>query len=73
MLALSGVMVVVWLGAASAPLANNTPAPDRNQTFVPPMMFNNAGNMGLPLALLAYGEAALPAAVVLFMVVTSNT
>jgi hypothetical protein len=37
-------------------------------TFVPPMMFKNSGNMGLPLAVLAFGEAALPAAVVLFFV-----
>jgi predicted permease len=36
-------------------------------TFVPPMMFKNSGNMGLPLAVLAFGEAALPAAVVLFL------
>jgi len=38
------------------------------KTFVPPMMFVNAGNMGLPLMVLAFGEAALPAAVVLFFV-----
>jgi hypothetical protein len=31
-------------------------------------MFSNSGNMGLPLALFAFGEAALPAAVVLFIV-----
>ncbi len=37
------------------------------KTFVPPMMFNNSGNMGLPLALFAFGEQALPAAVVLFV------
>jgi len=37
-------------------------------TFVPPMMFKNSGNMGLPLMVLAFGEAALPAAVVLFFV-----
>jgi len=41
------------------------------KTFLPPMMYNNCGNLGLPLALLAFGEAALPAAVVLFLV--SNT
>jgi hypothetical protein len=38
------------------------------RTLVPPMMFLNSGNMGLPLAVLAFGEAALPAAVVLFMI-----
>lgn len=38
------------------------------KTFLPPMMFNNSGNLGLPLALLAFGPAALPAAIVLFIV-----
>ncbi len=41
---------------------------EQPNTFVPPMMFVNAGNMGLPLMVLAFGEAALPAAVVLFFV-----
>ena len=38
------------------------------KTFLPPMMFNNTGNMGVPLLVLAFGEAALPAAVVVFIV-----
>ena len=38
------------------------------KTLAPPLMFNNSGNMGLPLALLAFGEQGLVAAVVLFMV-----
>ena len=38
------------------------------KTFLPPMMFNNSGNMGIPLLVLAFGEAALPAAIVLFIV-----
>lgn len=37
------------------------------QMFVPSMMFNNCGNMGLPLAVLAWGQDALSAAVVLFL------
>jgi predicted permease len=37
-------------------------------SFVPPMMFNNCGNMGLPVALLAFGEPGLQLALVLFMV-----
>ena len=41
---------------------------EQPKTFVPPMMFVNAGNMGLPLMVLAFGEDALPAAVVLFFV-----
>lgn len=38
------------------------------RTFVPPMMFNNCGNMGLPLAALAFGQAGLSAMVALFTV-----
>ncbi len=38
------------------------------KTFVPPMMFNNSGNMGIPLLVLAFGQAALPGAVMLFLV-----
>jgi predicted permease len=41
---------------------------EQPKSFVPPMMFVNAGNMGLPLMVLAFGETALPAAVVLFIV-----
>lgn len=40
----------------------------RARTLVPPVMFNNSGNMGLPLAVFAFGEAALPVAVILFVV-----
>ncbi|MEO9654808.1 AEC family transporter [Marinomonas sp.] len=37
------------------------------KTLVPPMMFNNSGNLGIPLILLAFGESALPIALVLFL------
>src|SRR5690606_3490190 len=37
------------------------------RTFVPPMMYNNCGNMGLPLAVLAFGTSGLGSAVALFM------
>lgn len=37
------------------------------KTLVPPMMFNNSGNLGIPLMVLAFGETALPIAVVLFL------
>jgi predicted permease len=40
------------------------------KTLVPPSMFNNVGNMGLPLMLLTFGEQVLGAAVVLMLVVT---
>ena len=38
------------------------------KTFIPPMMFSNSGNLGIPLIVLAFGENALSAAVVLFLV-----
>lgn len=38
------------------------------RTLVPPMMFNNCGNLGLPMAVLAFGEQALAPAVVMFLV-----
>jgi predicted permease len=38
------------------------------RTFVPPMMFNNCGNMGLPLAALAFGPAGLSAMVAVFTI-----
>ena len=60
--------VVLGSGLLAWPIARWLGADPR--TFVPPMMFNNSGNMGLPLAVLAFGEAQLPAAVALF--VTSN-
>jgi len=40
------------------------------RTLVPPSMFNNVGNMGLPLLLLTFGQPVLGAAVVLMLVVT---
>lgn len=38
------------------------------KTLVPPVMFNNCGNLGLPIAVLAFGPEALAAAVVMFTV-----
>lgn len=38
------------------------------KTLVPVLMFNNCGNLGLPLAVLAFGDAALAPAVVMFVV-----
>jgi len=38
------------------------------KTFVPPMMFTNSGNMGLPIMVFTFGDSILPAAVVLLIV-----
>ena len=38
------------------------------RTLVPPMMFKNWGNLGIPLIVFTFGEQALNAAVILFLV-----
>ena len=38
------------------------------RVILPPVMFNNSGNLGLPLAVLAFGDQALPWAVTFFVV-----
>lgn len=65
-LAIAATLVVLGSGLLAWPLARWFGYPAR--VFLPPMMFNNSGNMGLPLALFAFGEAALPAAMILFLV-----
>ncbi len=37
------------------------------RTFVPPMIYNNCGNMGIPLAILAFGPSGLSEAAALFL------
>jgi predicted permease len=65
-LLIGGTVVVLGAGLLAWPVARMLGI--AGKTFVPPMMFKNSGNMGLPLMVLAFGETALPAAVVLFFV-----
>ena len=65
-LALAATVVVLGSGIILYPLARILNL--NLKTFLPPMMFNNCGNMGIPVLVFAFGEAALPAAVVLFVV-----
>ena len=65
-LALAGAVVVLGSGLVLWPVAKWLKL--ETKTFLPPMMFNNSGNMGIPLLVLAFGEKALPAAVVLFII-----
>ncbi len=65
-LALGAFLVLAICGLLAWPIAHLLGM--QPKTLVPPMLFNNSGNIGLPLAVLAWGEAALPAAVILFMV-----
>ncbi len=64
-LAVAGIAVMLGSGLLSYPLARRLDFDWR--TFVPPMMFTNYGNLGLPLFVLAFGDSALSAAVVLFV------
>jgi len=66
MLIVGSVGVVLGSGLIAWPFARLMHASVR--TFVPPMMFNNCGNMGLPLAVLAYGAAGFSPMVALFTI-----
>ncbi|WP_323001261.1 AEC family transporter [Denitromonas sp.] len=65
-LLLATLVLVVGSGLAGWALARALGIAPK--TLVPPVMFNNCGNLGLPLAVLAFGEQALAPAVVMFMV-----
>ena len=65
-LAGAALLVVLGSGVVAWPFARLFGY--QSKMFLPPMMFNNSGNMGLPLALFAFGEQALPAAMILFLV-----
>lgn len=67
LLALAALLAILLPGLLAWPVARLIGVSPR--TFVPPMMFNNSGNIGLPVALLAWGEGAVPVAVVFFLVV----
>ena len=64
-LIIAGALVALGSALLSWPLARLLGYDPR--TFVPPMMYNNCGNMGLPLAVLAFGSTGLSEAVALFM------
>jgi predicted permease len=66
LLILGSIGVVLGSGLLAWPFARLLHQDHR--TFVPPMMFNNCGNMGLPLAALAYGASGFSAMVALFTI-----
>ncbi|MEO8675480.1 MAG: AEC family transporter [Casimicrobiaceae bacterium] len=65
-LILASIGVVLGSGLLAWPFARLLHESPR--TFVPPMMFNNCGNMGLPLAVLAFGQPGFSAMVALFTI-----
>lgn len=67
-LAVAAIVIVLGSGLIAYPFAKF--GGESARTFVPPMMFNNCGNMGLPLALFAFGAPGVAGMVALFT--TSN-
>lgn len=65
-LALGALLIVLVSGLLVWPLCRFIGVSPK--TLIPPVMFNNSGNLGIPLIVLAFGEDALAAAVVLFVV-----
>jgi predicted permease len=65
-IALGALGMIAACGLVAWPLARLLGIAPK--TLAPVLMFNNSGNLGLPLAVLAFGEGALAAAVVLFVV-----
>ena len=64
-LMLAGALISLVSGLIAWPIARLLHYDVR--TFVPPMMYNNCGNMGLPLAVLAFGASGLSEAVAMFV------
>jgi len=64
-LTFAGLLVILGSGLVAWPVARVMNY--HWKTFLPPMMFSNTGNMGLPLILLTFGEQALPAAIILLV------
>lgn len=67
-LILAGIVIALGSGLLAWPVARMFGYDVRS--FLPPMMFNNCGNLGLPLAVMAFGQAEFPAAVALFAACT---
>lgn len=65
-LGLSGFVLVLLTAAIALPIASISKIEYR--TLAPPMMFHNAGNIGLPLTSLALGPEGLAAGLILFLV-----
>lgn len=65
-LVLAASVVVLGSGVILYPVAKRLNL--QVKTFLPPMMFKNSGNMGMPLLILSFGENILPIAVILSIV-----
>lgn len=68
-LALAGAVIVLGSGLLAWPLCRWLKVAPL--TFVPVMMFSNSGNLFIPITLLMFGNAVLPAVAILFLVETT--
>ena len=64
-LILAGILISLGSGLLAWPVARLLGYDPR--TFVPPMIYNNCGNMGVPLIVLAFGASALSEAVAMYV------
>jgi len=64
-LVLAGVAISLGSAVLSLPVCRLLGYDARS--FIPPMMYNNCGKMGLPLAALAFGASGLASAAAMFM------
>lgn len=62
-LVLVATFIVLGSGAILYPLSRMLKL--QSKTFLPPMMFKNSGNLGIPLIILSFGDSALPIAIIL--------
>jgi predicted permease len=65
-LALAMLLITIGCGAVGFGLARLLNVSPR--ALVPPMMFSNSVNLGVPVAILAFGDRALQPAIVLFLI-----
>ena len=66
LLALAGLVLVLFAGVVAWIISKMSAYSFK--TIAPPMMFHNAGNVGLPLMTLAFGKPGLVTGLVLFLV-----
>ncbi len=60
-----GALIMVLRGIITLPLLRFF---GQAKLVMPPIMFNNSGNMGIPISLLAFGDKALVGVIILFLV-----
>ena len=65
-LTLGSIAIILGSGLISYPICKLSGI--QPKTLIPPMMFTNTGNLALPLVLLAFGEEAMPAMIVIFII-----